>query len=79
MITQPTDIVRAYGAYRMKLTPKLKKDHNNEIIFNESYGTITMYDISQKFDLLWSTTFPIKAAHAALTLFEGIGYYPMPF
>jgi len=79
MITQPNDIVRVYGQYRMKLTPYMKLDHNNEPIMDQSKGKITMYDISERLPLLWSKTFPIKEAHAAMTLFEGIGYYPIPF
>jgi hypothetical protein len=75
MVTMANDIVKVYGQYRMKLTPYLVKDHNNEIITSQSTGIITMYDISQKFDLLWSKSFPITEAHAALTIFESIGYY----
>jgi hypothetical protein len=78
MFVGNNDIVKSFGQYRMKLTPHIKLDRHNEVITKESYGTIAMYDISQKFDLLWSTTLGIKEAHAAITLFEGIGYYPAP-
>ena len=72
------DIVKCFGEYRMILRPTLKKDIKGNIIFEKSYAQITVYDISQKYDLLWSKRFPINEAHAALTLFESIGYYPMP-
>jgi len=75
MIIQPTDIIKCYGNYRMKLTPKMKLDHNNEPIMDQSVGIISVHDVSKRLSLLWSKTLSITEAHAALTLFEGIGYY----
>jgi len=42
---------------------------------DQSVGIISVHDISKRLSLLWSKTFPIKEAHAAMTLFEGIGYF----
>lgn len=78
MITGYNDIVKVYGQYRMKMNPHIETDRNGKILHDKSYGHITVYDISLKYDLLWGKTFPIKEAHAAMTLFETIGYYPMP-
>jgi hypothetical protein len=78
MVTTNNDIVKCFGAYRMKLTPHLVKNEAGEVITEKSKAQVTMYDISQKLDLLWSTTMNINAAHGALTMFEMIGYYDMP-
>ena len=71
------DITRAYGSYRMKLTPHIKLNRFGEIINNESYAQVSVSDISLKWPLIWSKSFPLKEGHAALTLFEKIGYYPL--
>jgi hypothetical protein len=78
MIINTGDIVKCFGQFRMKLTPYLVKDKDNNIIKDESKAQITMYDISQKFDILWSTTMKLNEAHGALTMFEMIGYYNAP-
>jgi hypothetical protein len=78
MTTTYKDIRKTYGQYRMKLSPNIKLDKHGNLIEAESKANITMYDIGQKFDLLWSKSFPIKEAHAAMTIFESIGFYPMP-
>ena len=72
-----TEIIKCYGAYRMKLIPYIKLDRFGEIINSESYAQVSVSDISLKWPLMWSRPFPLAEAHAAMTLFEGIGYYPV--
>jgi len=73
-----TEITRAYGAYRMKLTPYITLDENGEINNEKSYAQVSVSDLGNlKWPLMWSKPFPLAEAHAAMTLFEGIGYYPV--
>ncbi len=78
MVVNNNDVVKCFGQYRMKLTPYLVKDKKNNIINGESTAQVTMYDISKKFDLLWSTRLGIQEAHAAMTMFEIMGYFDAP-
>lgn len=71
------DITRAYGAYRMKLTPHIKLNRFGEIIDKESFAQVSVSDISLRLPLLWSKSFPLTEAQAAMILFESIGYYPI--
>lgn len=61
---------QSYGQYRMKLV--INKAEDEEI---PTKAQVSMYDVSERLPLIWSRTLPIKKAHAALKLFEGIGYY----
>jgi hypothetical protein len=69
------DVVRNFGKYMMKLSPRLTKDEKGNIINDESTAQVTVYDISLKNDLLYSITLQLQAAHAALKIFEDIGYF----
>ena len=71
------EITRQYGSHIMKLTPYITLDKQGEIIDKESYAQVSVSDISLRLPLMWSRPLPLTEAHAALTLFEGIGYYPV--
>jgi hypothetical protein len=74
MYIEPNDIIRMYGGYRMKLHPMIKLDRYGKVT-DESTAQVSVYDLSQRLPLVWSINLQIKAAHAAMKLFESIGYF----
>ena len=71
-----TEISKQYGRYQMTLRPgtteKIIDGQKQNVV---TYAQVSLYDISANWPLEWSTTMPIIEALAALTLFEGIGYF----
>ena len=61
-----TEIERRYGPYKMKI----------RFWANCDKAQVTMYDLGAlRFPLIWSEPLNDKQAHAALSLFEAIGYF----
>lgn len=71
-----TEISKQFGRYQMTLRPgtteKIINGQKQNIV---TYAQVSLYDISANWPLEWSTTMPIIEAHAALKLFEAIGYF----
>lgn len=57
---------KTYNNYRLRYRP-----------LDEHHCQVTMYDDTQKWSLLWSSTMTIPQGQAAVQIFESIGYFDM--
>ena len=76
-----TTIEKRYGQYIMTADFYKKEsafaDEKDGKESEKKYAIVTLENLGAKWPMEWATGMTWEKAHAALTLFEGIGYYKL--